>query len=98
VLDDDWTALLSQGPFDLPVLDGGGGGKAPNAPPVEPKLALKPFVTLVVDDFTPLASWPPSHEGQIDFARLHWLQHPDLPATEIVLCPEMSSIVGVQRG
>jgi predicted O-methyltransferase YrrM len=98
VLNDDWTALLTHGPFDLLVLDGGGSGKAPGSPTLDPKVALKPFGTLVIDDFTPLASWPPSHEGQVDRARLHWLQHPELLTAELVLCPEMSTIVGVRRG
>ena len=95
VLNDDWTALISHGPFDLLVLDG--GGKAPGGTAVDPELILKPFGTLVIDDFTPLASWPPHHDGEIDLARLHWLEHPALLATEVVLCPEMSSIVAVRR-
>ena len=98
VLNDDWSALAAHGPFDLLVLDGGGSGKAPGHTVVDPKLMLKPFGTLVIDDFTPLASWPPSHDGHVDLARLHWLQHPDLLATEVVLCPQMSTIVGIRRG
>ncbi len=95
VLKDDWTALINHGPFDLLVLDG--GGKAPGGTAVDPKLMLKPFGTLVIDDFTPLAAWPPYHDDEIDLARLHWLEHPALLATEVVLCPEMSSIVAVRR-
>ena len=97
VLCRDWSALVEHGPFDLLVLDGGGGGKAPGHAPVEPNVVLKPFGTLVVDDFTPITSWPPVHDGQVDAARLHWLQHPDLLATEVVLSPEMSTIIGVRR-
>jgi predicted O-methyltransferase YrrM len=96
VLNDDWTALINHGPFDLLVLDGG-AGKGPGSAVVDPKLILKPFGTLVIDDFTPLASWPPYHDGEIDLARLHWLEHPELLATEVVLCPEMSSIVALRR-
>ena len=98
VLSDDWAALMARGPFDLLVLDGGGGGKAPGATMVDPKLALKPFGALVIDDFTPLSSWPPIHAGRVDLARLHWLEHPELLATEVVLCPGMSTIVAVRRG
>ena len=96
VLNSDWSALVAHGPFDLFVLDGG-GGKAPGHAPVDPKVVLKPFGTLVVDDFTPISSWPPAHDGQADLARLHWLQHPDLLATEVVLCSEMSTIIGQRR-
>jgi predicted O-methyltransferase YrrM len=98
VLNGDWTALAAHGPFDLLVLDGGGSGKAPGDTAVDPKLALRPFGTLVIDDFTPLTSWPPVHRGAVDLSRVRWLQHPDLLATEVVLCPEMSVIVGVRRG
>jgi predicted O-methyltransferase YrrM len=98
VVNADWTALTASGPFDLLVLDGGGSGKAPGDTAVDPKLALKPFGTLVIDDFAPLYSWPPTHDGQVDLARLHWLEHPDLLATEVVVCPGMSTIVGLRRG
>jgi predicted O-methyltransferase YrrM len=96
VLNDDWDALIKHGPFDLLVLDGGGQG--PGGTTADPKLMLKPFGTLVIDDFKPLASWPPYFDGEIDLARLHWLEHPELLATEVVLCPDMSSIVAVRRG
>ncbi len=98
VIHDDWTALLAYGPFDLLVLDGGGSGKGSVGTAVEPTLALKPFGALVIDDFTPLTTWPPAHDGEVDLARLHWLMHPDLLATEVVLCPGMSTIVAVRRG
>jgi predicted O-methyltransferase YrrM len=98
VINDDWTALLAHGPFDLLVLDGGGSGKASIDTALDPKLALKPFGALVIDDFTPSASWPPVHDGEVDVARLHWLTHPDLLATEVVVCPDMSTVVAVRRG
>lgn len=98
VINDDWAALLARGPFDLLVLDGGGSGKASTDTAVDPKLALRPFGALVIDDFTPLATWPPVHDGEVDLARLHWLTHPDLLATEVVLCAEMSTIVAARRG
>jgi hypothetical protein len=98
VLAEDWASLLAHGPFDLLVLDGGGSGKAPGDAAVDPRLALKPFGTLVIDDFTPCTSWPPAHAGQVDLARLHWSQHPDLLATEVVLCAGMSTIVALRRG
>lgn len=97
VLVGDWPVILARGPFDLLVLDGGGTGKTPHDVAVDPKVALKPFGTVVIDDFTPLSGWPPLHEGQPDAARLHWLQHPELLATEIVVCAEMSTILATRR-
>ncbi|MGW5719768.1 hypothetical protein ACWEVP_26630 [Amycolatopsis sp. NPDC003865] len=54
---------------------------------------LRPQGTLVVDDFTPMSSWPPTFEGEPDAARLHWLRHPDLLATELRLAPGLATVV-----
>jgi predicted O-methyltransferase YrrM len=97
IINDDWSAILRHAPFDLLVLDGGGSGKHPADAPVDPEVTLKPFGALVIDDFTPIAGWPPQHGGVPDSARLHWLMHRDLLSTEIVLCPEMSTIVALRR-
>jgi predicted O-methyltransferase YrrM len=96
VLHGDWQKVLQQAPFDLLVLDGGGTGKSPGDEMADPRVAVKPFGTIVIDDFTPLVAWPPRHLGEVDSARLRWLQHPDLLATEIVVCDEMSSIVATR--
>jgi predicted O-methyltransferase YrrM len=95
VLHADWTALLDHGPFDLLVLDGGGSGKSAGDSPVDPRRALKSFGTVVIDDFTPLTTWPPTHGGDPDTSRLHWLTHPNLLATEIMLSPSSSTILGM---
>ncbi|WP_372671660.1 O-methyltransferase [Amycolatopsis kentuckyensis] len=88
----DWTDLAAAGPFDLLVLDGGGQGKGAE-PPLDPHRWLRPRGTLVVDDFTPMTSWPPTFEGEADEARLHWLRHPDLLATELRLAPDSATVV-----
>jgi predicted O-methyltransferase YrrM len=95
VLWGDWTELYRHGPFDLLVLDGGGQGKADA--PADPTRLLGPGGTLVVDDFTPSPGWPPLHEGRPDAARLHWLEHPALRATELQLAADLSSVVGRLR-
>jgi predicted O-methyltransferase YrrM len=91
---DDWPALLKHGPFDLLVLDGGGSGK--RGVPVAIGEALTFGGTLVIDDFTPFADWPPSHDGGLDEARLHWLEHPNLLATEIRLSRDLSALVATR--
>lgn len=98
ILEGDWSLILTRAPFDLLVLDGGGSGKSPTDTPVSPRDALAPFGRIVIDDFTPLQSWPPTHLGAPDPARLQWLDHPDLLATEIVVCPDMSTIIGTRKG
>lgn len=94
IIEGDWSEILANGPFDLLVIDGGGSGKSAGDIAVEPRQVLKPFGTLVIDDFTPLKSWPPMHLSRSDDVRLHWLAHPDLLATEIRVCDEMSTIIG----
>ncbi|HZQ87945.1 MAG TPA: class I SAM-dependent methyltransferase [Acidimicrobiales bacterium] len=97
VLGGDWRQIRDHGPFDLLVLDGGGSGKTPGDEPVDPQALLRPGGGLVIDDFTPWDTWPPMMDGDVDHARLHWLEHPDLLASEIQVHPHMSTIVAVRR-
>ncbi|MDH6113982.1 putative O-methyltransferase YrrM [Kitasatospora sp. MAP12-15] len=92
----DWSELYGLGPFDLLVLDGGGQGKGVE-PPADPVRLLTAHGTVVIDDFTPATTWPPLHEGQPDTARLYWLEHPALRATELRLAPDLSSVVATRR-
>lgn len=97
VLTGDWRRIAEHGPFDLLVLDGGGQGKAPGDEPADVERLLVPGGTVVVDDFTPATAWPPLHDGAPDLARLHWLEHPALRATELRLAPDLSAVVGTRR-
>jgi predicted O-methyltransferase YrrM len=98
VICDDWEAIVAHGPFDLLVLDGGGAGKArADERRVDPRAVLRPGGTLVMDDWTPWEVWPPTEDGEFDRSRLHWLEHPDLLATEIRLSPTLSTIVATRR-
>ncbi len=92
-----WTGLATAAPFDLLVLDGGGQGKG-TEPPLAPHRWLRPRGCLVVDDFTPMSSWPPAFRGEPDEARLHWLRHPDLLATELKLTPDLATVVARYPG
>ncbi|MFE9424985.1 O-methyltransferase [Kitasatospora sp. NPDC006697] len=93
----DWTVLHRHGgPYDLLVLDGGGQGKQGDEP-ADPERLLALGGTVVIDDFTPAAGWPPLHEGRPDEARLHWLEHPALDATELRLAPDFATVVGRRR-
>ncbi|MFJ3760785.1 O-methyltransferase [Streptomyces sp. NPDC090080] len=98
VLHGDWPDIEAHGPFDLLVLDGGGQGKAPGDRPAAVERLLAPGGTVVIDDFTPAATWPPRHRGGQDRARLHWLEHPALRATEIRLAPDLSTVVATLAG
>ncbi len=93
VLHGDWRELQASGPFELLAMDGGGQRKGAAEAPLRPREWLAPGGMLVLDDFTPVAGWPPVRDGQPDTARLHWLQHPDLLATQIRTQPDACSIV-----
>jgi predicted O-methyltransferase YrrM len=88
----DWARLRESGPFALLSLDGGGQGKG-GEPPLNPQDWLSPGGTLVMDDFAAAPGWPPTHAGQPDRVRLHWLEHPCLAATQIRTEPGAVSIV-----
>ena len=93
VLHADWRHVAEHGPFDLLVLDGGGQGKG-GGDAAAPAELLEPGGVVVVDDFTPATTWPPLFEGSPDLARLHWLEHPDLRATELRLAADFSVVLG----
>jgi predicted O-methyltransferase YrrM len=93
----DGRQLQAHGSFDLLVLDGGGQGKGSD-PPIEPEAWLQTSGLLVLDDSTPAATWPPTVAGRPDDARLHWLRHPRLLATEVRTQPDASTVLAVLTG
>ncbi|MFC8221206.1 O-methyltransferase [Streptomyces sp. NPDC057362] len=94
ILHGDWRRVEEHRPYDLLVLDGGGQAKGDGA--ADPARLLAPGGTLVVDDFTPAATWPPLFDGAPDHPRLHWLDHPALRSTELRLAPDLAAIVGTR--
>lgn len=97
VVHGDWQELRAQGPFDLVALDGGGQGKQ-GEPALLPEQWLRPGGLLVLDDFTPATGWPPLYDGRPDLARMHWLEHPRLLATEVRTEPGAATILAAYRG
>ena len=97
VLTGDWTELAAYAPFDLLALDGGGQGKGTEEP-LDPATWLTLGGLLVIDDFTPMTTWPPVHDGRPDAARLHWLRHPRLAAAEVRVAPDAATIVATFLG
>jgi predicted O-methyltransferase YrrM len=104
VLHGDWRLIERHAPFDLLVLDGGGGAKRENDSPADPARLLKPGGTLVLDDFHPPFEFWPEEDGPRDeygrsvtAARKYWLQHPELFATEVRVHPQMSVLLGTRK-
>jgi hypothetical protein len=78
------------------VLDGGAHGKSDGVP-ADPEALLRPGGTLVIDDLTPAAGWPPRFDGKVDRDRMHWLTHPALAAAELTLAPDLAALVATRR-
>ena len=95
VLTGDWTGIGRDGPYDLLVLDGGGGKSSGGQ--ADPLALLRPGGTLVIDDLTPADHWPPLFQGVPDGGRTHWYDHPDLDATELRLAPDLAALVATRR-
>jgi hypothetical protein len=51
----------------------------------------------VIDDFTPFTEWPPRHGGELDQARMAWLNHPDLVSAEVRIAPDLATIIGTRK-
>jgi predicted O-methyltransferase YrrM len=96
VLCGDWTELVAHGPFDLLVLDGGGQGKQ-GADSFDPHDWLRPGATFVIDDLTPMATWPPSFRGRADTTRLRWFDDERVLATEVQLRSDAATLVAKWR-
>lgn len=92
VLTGDWSELCAHGPFDVLVLDGGGSGKG-SEPPLDPDEWMKPGGTIVIDDFSPSTDWPPRFGDEIDTARVYWLTHPRLRATQVTVDPTAVTVL-----
>ncbi|MGW9211413.1 O-methyltransferase [Embleya sp. NPDC055664] len=90
----DWRRIADHGPYDLLVLDGGGQAKGNGA--ADPAHLLTPGGTVVIDDFTPTTTWPPYFDGALDHPRLHWLEHPELRATQLRLAADLGVVVGTR--
>jgi predicted O-methyltransferase YrrM len=97
VLTGEWSELVAHSPFDLLVLDGGGQGKN-GGDAFGPEAWLRPGATFVIDDLTPMTTWPPVWQGVPDVARLLWLENDDVLATEVRIRPDASSLVGLWHG
>jgi predicted O-methyltransferase YrrM len=95
VLAADWSTLLDRGPFSLLFLD---SGKPSAAAPDKVAELMEDGGIVVLDDFTPCASWPPIFAGRVDTLREEWLSDERFTAVEVLVAPDTSAVIATKRG
>lgn len=97
ILTGDAGELFDRGPFDLLVHDGGWGSGKTDPRRIDPTLILRENGVMTVDDYSPMAAWPPTFEGQLDQARIDWLSDDRLLSTEITVAAGQAVLVCRRR-
>ena len=94
VVSADWSTLLDKGPFSLLFLD---SGKPSAAGPDRVVELLEEGGIVVLDDFTPCASWPPIFAGRVDTLREEWLSDERFAAVEVMIASDASVVIATKR-
>ena len=58
---------------------------------------IEPGGMVVLDDFTPSASWPPIYEGRVDSLREQWLTDDRFTSVEVMVTDDSSVILATRR-
>jgi len=94
VLSADWSTLLDKGPFSLLFLDSGESQEVRVDAVAD---LLEEGGIVVLDDFMPCQSWPPTAYGRVDTIREEWLTDERFTAVEVMLSPDASAIIATRR-
>jgi predicted O-methyltransferase YrrM len=94
VLKGDWAALLDHGPFALLFLDVR-EAKRSGADLVADM--LEPGGVVVLDDFTPCETWPPTYEGRVDTLREGWLTDERFTTVEVMVASDAAVLIAAKR-
>jgi predicted O-methyltransferase YrrM len=90
----DWSTLGDRGPFSLLFLD----AKEPkNSGPDTVVDLVEAGGIVVLDDFTPCASWPPVFEGRVDTLRENWLIDERFTTAEVMVASDASVLIAAKR-
>lgn len=90
----DWSTLGDRGPFSLLFLD----AKEPkNSGPDTVIDLIEPGGVVVLDDFTPCASWPPVFEGRVDVLREQWLTDERFTTVEVMVAADAAVLIAAKR-
>jgi predicted O-methyltransferase YrrM len=90
----DWSILRDRGPFSLLFLD----AKEPKSSGADTVVDLiEPGGVVVLDDFTPCASWPPVFEGRVDVLREQWLTDERFTTVEVMVASDAAVLIAAKR-
>jgi len=90
----DWSTLRDKGPFSLLFLD----AREPKDSGADTIIDLvEPGGVVVLDDFTPCASWPPVFAGRVDVLREQWLTDDRFTTVEVMVAPDASVLIASKR-
>ncbi len=90
----DWSTLRDRGPFSLLFLD----AKEPKNSGADTIVDLvEPGGIVVLDDFTPCASWPPVFEGRVDTLREQWLTDERFTTVEVMVASDAAVLIAAKR-
>jgi predicted O-methyltransferase YrrM len=94
VMSADWSTLLEHGPFSLLFLD----AREPKNSGADTVVDLiEPGGIVVLDDFTPCASWPPVFAGRVDTLREQWLTDERFTTVEVMVASDASVLIAAKR-
>jgi predicted O-methyltransferase YrrM len=94
VMHADWTSLAAHAPFSLIFLDAGSARSWPREEIVD---LLDEGGMIVLDDFTPCATWPPVDSGRVDTLRQDWLADERFTSVDVMVADDTSVIIAVKR-
>ncbi|HYP46821.1 MAG TPA: cytidine deaminase [Propionibacteriaceae bacterium] len=94
VMHADWASLAEHAPFSLVFLDAASAKGSPREHLIE---LVEQGGMIVIDDFTPCASWPPLSHGRVDNARLEWLSDDRFTSVDVLVAEDTSVLIAVRR-
>ncbi|MGH3472283.1 MAG: O-methyltransferase [Nocardioidaceae bacterium] len=94
VITGDWSALSDRSPFSLLFLD---VREAKHSGADAVAELLGPGGIVVLDDFTPSATWPPMYEGRVDRMREQWLTDDRFTTVEVMVAPDSAVLIAALR-
>lgn len=94
VLEADWMELAPYAPFSLLFLD---VREAKRAGPDTAADLVEPGGLVVLDDFTPCATWPPMYQGRVDTVRQQWLTDRRFATVEVMVAADASVLIASRR-